>query len=70
MEATMETNQVEVKAIDLEANPEEIQAIARHQEVPNEEAAVETVEALKDQHPAVRHHGRLTCRAIPVLRRG
>jgi hypothetical protein len=34
-----------VKAIDLEANPEETETVAEHQEVLNEEAAVETVKA-------------------------
>jgi hypothetical protein len=45
----METGLEEVKAMDLEANPEEIDAVAEHQEVPNKEAAVETIGALEDQ---------------------
>jgi hypothetical protein len=36
-----------VKATDLEANPEEIMAIAEHYAVPNEEATVETTGALE-----------------------
>jgi hypothetical protein len=34
--------------MDLEANPEEIEAVAEHQEVSNEEATVETLGALED----------------------
>jgi hypothetical protein len=33
----------ETNAIDFEANPEEIESVAENPEVPNEEAAVETV---------------------------
>jgi hypothetical protein len=49
--------------MDLEANPEEIESIAKHQEVPNE-PAIEIIGALKDQsgdwHLAIRHCGQLT----------
>jgi hypothetical protein len=34
----------------LEANPEELKSIVEHQEVPEEEAAVKTVRALKEQY--------------------
>jgi hypothetical protein len=37
----------EMKATDLEANPEEIEVVVEHREVPNEEVAVETFDALK-----------------------
>jgi hypothetical protein len=40
--AIMRTNKVRMKA-----NQEMLEAIVEHQEVPNEEAAVETVAALK-----------------------
>jgi hypothetical protein len=33
----------------LEVNPEEMETTEDHQEVPNKEAAVETIQALKDQ---------------------
>jgi hypothetical protein len=33
----------------MEANPEEMKSLAVHEEVPNEEAAVETFGALKEQ---------------------
>jgi hypothetical protein len=33
---------------DFEANPEERKAAQQHQEVPNEEAAVETIRTWKD----------------------
>jgi hypothetical protein len=49
--------------MDLEANPEEIESKAEHEDVPKEEAAVETFGALKeryrDQPLAVRHHSEL-----------
>jgi hypothetical protein len=52
-----------VEATDLEANPEEKEAVAKQQEVSNEEAAVETIGALKDRSGdrrlAVRRRGRL-----------
>jgi hypothetical protein len=48
-------------AMDLEANPEEKKSVVVHEEVPKEEAAVETFGALKekyrDRHIAVRHRG-------------
>jgi hypothetical protein len=48
------------EATDLEANLEEIESKAEHEEVPKEEAIVETFGALKerygDQHQAVGHH--------------
>jgi hypothetical protein len=52
-----------MEATDLEANPEEIESEAEHQEAPKEEAAVETFGALKErygeQHLAIRHCGQL-----------
>jgi hypothetical protein len=36
--------------MDLELNPEEIEAAAKHQQVPNEEATVGTIRALEDQY--------------------
>jgi hypothetical protein len=36
------------------ANPEEMESVAVHEEIPKEEAAAEMVRALKDQHPAVK----------------
>jgi hypothetical protein len=51
------------KATDLESNPEEVQYKAVNEEVPKEEATVETLQALKkqyrDQHLAIRHHNQL-----------
>jgi hypothetical protein len=48
-------------AKDLEANPKETECEVKHEEVPKEEAAVESFGALKewyrDQHLAVRCHG-------------
>jgi hypothetical protein len=44
----------------MEANPEDIKSVAEQQKVPKEEAAVETIGALKDQygnrHLAVGRH--------------
>jgi hypothetical protein len=37
-----------MNATDFEANPEETETIAEHQEVPNKEAAVETIGAWED----------------------
>jgi hypothetical protein len=34
----------------MAANPEEMKSVAEHQEVPNEEAEVETVGPLEDRH--------------------
>jgi hypothetical protein len=44
----MEANQEKLEAMNLETNPEEIEAIVEHQEIPNQEASVETVGALKE----------------------
>jgi hypothetical protein len=56
---------------DLEANRENSEAIAVHQEVPNERAEVETVGPLEgrygDRRLAVRRSGRLTRRAVSSL---
>jgi hypothetical protein len=38
-----------LEATNLESNPGEIEAIVEHQKIPNKEAAVETVGALKDR---------------------
>jgi hypothetical protein len=55
MEACLE----KMKATDLEANPEEIESKLEHEELPNEEAKVETFGALKewyrDRHLAKGH---------------
>jgi hypothetical protein len=49
--------------MDLETNLEEIESEAEHEEVPKEEATVETFGALKEQygdwHIAVGHHQKL-----------
>jgi hypothetical protein len=50
MEAAVETSQEEVKTTDFEANPEEKESVAEHQEVPSEEAAVGTIGALEDRY--------------------
>jgi hypothetical protein len=44
----METCIEKTEAKDFEANPEEIESKSEHQEVPNEEAAVETIRAQED----------------------
>jgi hypothetical protein len=50
-------------ATDLESTSEEIESKAEHEEVPKEEATVETLEALKeryrDRHLAIRYHSQL-----------
>jgi hypothetical protein len=38
------------EATDLEANPEEVESKAKHEEIPKEEASVETSGALEQQH--------------------
>jgi hypothetical protein len=47
----------------MEANPEEMKSLAKHQLVPKEEATMQTIGALEDQygdwHPTIRHRGRL-----------
>jgi hypothetical protein len=53
MEACLEKTEV---MEDLEANPEETESETEHQEVPNEEAAVETVGTLEDRHLAAERH--------------
>jgi hypothetical protein len=40
----------EKEAMDLEVNPEEIESKVEHEEVPKEEATVETFGALKEQY--------------------
>jgi hypothetical protein len=45
----MESSEEKLEASDLEANPEEIEALAGRQEMPNKEAAVETMGALEDR---------------------
>jgi NACalpha-BTF3-like transcription factor len=59
-EAEIKTDLEKVKATELEVNQEEVEAVAEHQEVHNEEAVVETIEALEDRdgdwHLAVRRH--------------
>jgi hypothetical protein len=73
-EAESKTGLEAVKATNLEANLEEIDAVAKNQEVPNEETAVETVGALKDRSGdrrlAARRRGRFTCRAVPARHKG
>jgi hypothetical protein len=67
VEAKIKTGLEERKATSLEANQAEIEAIAEHQEVPNEEAAMETIRALEDRsgdhQPAVGYRN-------PLKRRG
>jgi hypothetical protein len=46
----MEADQEKLEAMDLEANPEWIQSVEEHKEVPNEEVAVEIIGALEDWH--------------------
>jgi hypothetical protein len=46
----MKANLEEVKAKDLEANPEEIKSKSEHQDVSKEEATVETTGALEDRY--------------------
>jgi hypothetical protein len=40
----------EVKALDLEASPEEVEVVVEHQKAPDEEAAMETIGALEDRY--------------------
>jgi hypothetical protein len=74
MEAKIKTGMEEVKATDMEANPEEIQVVTERQKVTNEKAAVETVGALKDQSGdrslAIRRRRRFTHHAAPALQKG
>lgn len=53
MKSTVSAILEEMEATNLEANLEEIESESEHQEVPNEEAAVETAGTLEDQHLAV-----------------
>jgi hypothetical protein len=46
----LEASLGKTEATDLEANPEEIESEAEHEEVPKEEAAVKTGRALKERH--------------------
>jgi hypothetical protein len=62
----VETGLEEVKATDVEANPEDIEAIAERQKVPNEEAAVEAIGALEDRYGDLRLPVR--CRIWPKKR--
>jgi hypothetical protein len=68
------TDLKEMDNVDLEANREKLEAIAEHQEVPNKEAAVEMIGALKDQsgdwHLAVRYCGWLALHAVPAQCKG
>jgi hypothetical protein len=50
MMARMNSQLENTEATDLEANPEEIQSKTEREEVPKEEAAVETFGALKEQY--------------------
>jgi hypothetical protein len=47
MEAEIKTGLEEVKAMDLEASPEEVKVIVELQKVPDEETTVETNRALE-----------------------
>jgi hypothetical protein len=49
MEVEIATDLEEMKATGLEANPEETEAVAELQEIPNDEAAVQTIRTLKDR---------------------
>jgi hypothetical protein len=59
MEACLE----KMEATDLEANPEEIESKADHEEVPKEEAAMETFGALKERYGD--RHLAIGCRRKP-----
>jgi hypothetical protein len=48
-EAESKTVLEKVKATELETVPEEIEVVVAHQEIPNEEAPLETIRVLKDQ---------------------
>jgi hypothetical protein len=48
MEAEITTGLEAANATDLVANPEEIEAVVTHQEIPND-AAMETIGSLKDR---------------------
>jgi hypothetical protein len=50
IKTAVETGLEEVKATNLEANPEEIETIPERQKVPNEEAVVEAIGVLEDRH--------------------
>jgi hypothetical protein len=50
VEAMMEVCLKKTEAMDLEANPEEIESGLEYQEVPKEATAVETVGALEDRY--------------------
>jgi hypothetical protein len=50
MEAAMETNKGEVNATDFASNPKEKEAVEKHQDVLNEEAAMETIGTLEDRY--------------------
>jgi hypothetical protein len=49
IEAVLEINQEKMNVTDLESNPEETEAVAVHQEVPNKEATVETIKTPEDR---------------------
>jgi hypothetical protein len=49
-ETTAWQEAMEAYAEKMETNPEEIKSVAEHHEVPNEEAEMETVGALKDRY--------------------
>jgi hypothetical protein len=59
----------EVEATNLEANPEEIESESEHQEVPKEEATVETIGALEDQY-GDRHLAVGCCRQLKKRTQG
>jgi hypothetical protein len=44
----MKTVLEEVKATNVEASPKEVEVVVEHQKVPDKEAAVENIGALKD----------------------
>jgi hypothetical protein len=55
-----------METTDLEANPEKIENESEHQEVPNEESAVETIRALEDRYGD--WHLAIGCRHQPKKR--
>jgi hypothetical protein len=71
MEAAVNVFEGRLNKMALVANREKLEAVALHQEIPNEEAAVEMIRALKDQSGdwclAVRCRRQLTHCAAPTL---
>jgi hypothetical protein len=58
----MEVRLGKTEPTDLDANPEEIESVAVHEDVPKEEVVAETFGALKKRHRGV--HLAVTCRGM------